>query len=134
MKLKPLGGILALVVAAHPGAALVAQTMPETASVQPAARPERPHVIIWMLDDVGFAQLSSFGGLIETPNIDRVANRGVRYTNYRTAPICSASRAALLTGRNPHSVHMGGHAGAPLPHPGYDGIVPASAEQETYNR
>jgi arylsulfatase len=127
MKLKPLVSILALVVAAHPGAALVAQTMPETASVQPAARPERPHVIIWMLDDVGFAQLSSFGGLIETPNIDRVANRGVRYTNYRTAPICSASRAALLTGRNPHSVHMGGHAGAPLPYPGYDGIVPASA-------
>lgn len=131
MKLRPIATMLALVVASHPGAPIVAQTVPETNSVRPATRSEqateRPHVIIWMLDDVGFAQLSSFGGLIETPNIDRVANRGVRYTNYRTAPICSASRAALLTGRNPHSVHMGGHAGAPLPYPGYDGIVPASA-------
>lgn len=87
----------------------------------------RPHVIVWMLDDVGFAQLSSFGGLVQTPNIDRVANRGIRFTNYRTPPICSASRAALLTGRNPHSVHIGGHAGAPLPYPGYDGVIPANA-------
>lgn len=125
MKLKPVIGLLALLAAGHPAAVVFARTEP--ASPQRTAQPERPHVIIWMLDDVGFAQLSSFGGLIETPNIDRVANRGVRYTNYRTAPICSASRAALLTGRNPHSVHMGGHAGAPLPYPGYDGIVPASA-------
>lgn len=125
MKLKPVIGLLALLAAGHPAAVVFARTEP--ASPQRPAQPERPHVIIWMLDDVGFAQLSSFGGLIETPNIDRVANRGVRYTNYRTAPICSASRAALLTGRNPHSVHMGGHAGAPLPYPGYDGIVPASA-------
>jgi arylsulfatase len=72
-----------------------------------SAPASRPHAIVWMLDDIGFAQLSCFGGLIQTPNIDRVARRGVRFTNYRTAPICSASRAALLTGRNPHSVHMG---------------------------
>ena len=92
-------------------------SMPETAP--------RPNVIVWMLDDVGFAQLSSYGGFVQTPNIDRVAQKGVRFANYRTPPICSASRAAMLTGRNPHSVHMGGHSGATLPHPGYDAKVPA---------
>lgn len=93
----------------------------------PAAQNARPNVLIWMLDDIGYAQLSSFGGLVETPNIDRVAQRGLRYINYSTAAICSASRAAMLTGRNPHSVHMGGHAAAPLPLPGYDGRIPPEA-------
>lgn len=85
------------------------------AEIRPAApiqRDLRPNVLVWMLDDVGFGQLSSFGGLVETPNIDRVARAGLRYTNYHTAPICSASRAAMLTGRNPHTVHIGGHATA----------------------
>lgn len=127
MKLRPHCALIALIVVGGAGSTLVAQNVPETHVASSAEVPERPHVIVWMLDDVGFAQLSSFGGLIQTPNIDRVASRGVRYTNYRTAPICSASRAALLTGRNPHSVNIGGHAGAPLPFAGYDGIVPASA-------
>ncbi len=96
------------------------------APAQPTAQ-QRPNVLLWMLDDVGFAQLSSYGGLVETPNIDRVARMGLRYSNYHTAPICSASRAAILTGRNPHTVHMGGHAAAELPHPGYDSRIPASA-------
>jgi arylsulfatase len=86
---------------------------------------QQPNVIISTVDDVGFAQLSSHAGLVNTPNIDRVAKQGLRFTIYRTPPICSASRAAMLTGRNPHSLHMGGHAGAPLPHTGYDAIVPA---------
>ena len=100
-------------------------------SQQPAAEKpstitlQRPNVLIWMMDDVGFAQLSSYGGLVQTPNIDRVARQGVRYANYRTPPICSASRAAMLTGRNPHSVHMGAHAAGPLPYPGYDAKIPA---------
>ena len=87
----------------------------------------RPNVLIWMLDDVGFAQLSSFGGLVDTPNIDRVAQMGLRYTNYHTAPICSAARASLLTGRNPHSVHIGGHAASAFDAPGYDALIPRSA-------
>lgn len=112
----------------------LATALGTTANAQQAAlsapaseQPSRPNVLVWMLDDVGIAQLSSFGGLIDTPNIDRVAMQGLRYTNYHTAPICSASRAALLTGRNPHSVHTGGHSGAPLPYPGYDALVPAEA-------
>ncbi|MFV8817541.1 arylsulfatase [Haliea sp. E17] len=101
-----------------------AATAASTAQEQPQAR---PNVLLWMLDDVGYAQLSSYGGLVATPNIDRIAQRGLRYTNYHTAPICSASRAAILSGRNPHTVHIGGHAVAPRPYPGYDGQIPRSA-------
>ena len=90
-------------------------------------RQQHPNVLVWMIDDVGFGQVSSYGGLVQTPNIDRVANMGLRYSNYHTAPICSASRAAFLTGRMPHSVHVGGHATAALPFPGYDANIPASA-------
>jgi arylsulfatase len=86
----------------------------------------RPNVLVWMLDDVGFAQLSCFAGLVQTPNIDRVARMGLRYSNYHTAPICSASRASLLTGRMPHSVHVGGHAAAARSLPGYDADIPAA--------
>ncbi len=99
----------------------------QAAPAAPAPAPveqKRPNVLMWMMDDVGYAQIASFGGLIETPNIDRVANMGLRYTNYHTAPICSASRAAMLSGRNPHSVNMGGHALAARPARGYNGIIP----------
>ena len=122
-----------LLLAASIAALAVISAPPASASAEPSASPPapaadtRPNILIWMLDDVGFAQLSAFGGLIPTPNIDRVAAQGLRYSNYNTAPICSASRAALLTGRNPHTVHSGGHAVGPRPYPGYDALIPASA-------
>ena len=78
-------------------------------------------------DDVGFAQLSCFGGLVPTPNIDRVARMGLRYSNYHTAPVCSAARASFLTGRMPHAVGMGNHAATARPYPGYNGSVPPEA-------
>ncbi len=87
----------------------------------------RPNVLVWMMDDVGFAQVSAYGGLVKTPNIDRVAANGLTFSNYHTAPICSAARASFLTGRMPHSVHIGGHATAARDFPGYDGKIPASA-------
>lgn len=90
-------------------------------------KPAPPNVLVWMMDDVGFAQISSYGGLVETPNVDRVAKAGLRYANYYTAPICSASRAAFLGGRNTHTMHMGGHAAGARPFPGYDAKIPASA-------
>lgn len=86
-----------------------------------------PNILVWVIDDMGFGQLGSYGGLIETPNIDRVAQRGLRYTNYHTTPICSASRAALLTGRNSHRVHIGGHSAIAVGFPGQDALVPRSA-------
>lgn len=86
-----------------------------------------PNVLVWMIDDLGFAQLSSFGGLVQTPNIDRVAAAGLRYSNYHSNAICAASRAAFLTGRNSHSVHMGAHPVMATGFPGYDARVPAEA-------
>lgn len=80
-----------------------------------------------MMDDVGFGQLSAFGGLVDTPNVDRVAQMGLLYANYRSAPMCSPARAAFLSGRMPHSVHMGGHAVNSFPAPGYDAKVPPEA-------
>jgi len=80
-----------------------------------------------MMDDVGFSQVSAYGGLVDTPNIDRVARKGLSYVNYHTAPICSAARASFLTGRMPHSVHIGGHATAARSFPGHDAHIPAEA-------
>ena len=64
----------------------------------------KPNVIYIVLDDTGFAQLGCYGSTIHTPNIDRLANEGLRYNNFHTTAICSATRASLLTGANHHSV------------------------------
>lgn len=65
-----------------------------------------PDVVVVLLDDLGFAQLGCFGSDIETPNIDRLAAGGLRFTNFDVTPLCSPTRAALLTGRNHHTVGM----------------------------
>lgn len=105
----------------------IAQPAPERPPAPAPQREARPNVLIWMLDDVGFAQLSSYGGLIATPNIDRVAKMGLRFTNYHTAPVCSAARASFLSGRMPHSIGMGNHAATARPYPGYNAQIPAAA-------
>jgi arylsulfatase A-like enzyme len=86
------------------------------------AKTGSPNVIYIVIDDAGYGSASAFGGLIPTPNIDSLANNGLRYTNFHTTAICSPTRAALLTGRNHHSVHDGENAGAGTP--GYDRIIP----------
>ena len=75
--------------------------------------PEAPHpgedapdVLLILIDDLGFAQFGCFGAELETPNIDRLAAGGLRYSNFHVTPVCSPTRAALLTGRNHHSVGM----------------------------
>jgi arylsulfatase A-like enzyme len=83
-----------------------------------------PNVVWILLDDVGFGAISTFGGLIKTPTIDSLANNGLRYTNFHTTAICSPTRAALLTGRNSHSVHMGLFPNTAIGTPGYDGYMP----------
>lgn len=86
-----------------------------------------PNVIWILLDDVGFGASATFGGLIATPVFDSLASQGIRYTNFHTAAICAPTRAALLTGRNHHYVHMGGFAHTILSagFPGYDGRIPS---------
>jgi arylsulfatase len=89
---------------------------------------DAPNVIIFLLDDVGFAQVGSFGGLIETPNIDALAENGLRFNNFHTTALCSPSRASLMAGRNPHSIGLGSHALTAMGFPGYNAIMPASAK------
>ena len=96
----------------------------------PEIRPPEgaPNVIIFLLDDVGFAHVGSFGGLIETPNIDKLAEGGLRFNNFHTTALCSPSRASLMAGRNPHSIGLGSHALTAMGFPGYNAIMPASAK------
>lgn len=89
---------------------------------------DAPNVIIFLLDDVGFAQIGSFGGLIDTPNIDKLAANGLRYNNFHTTALCSPSRASLMAGRNPHSIGLGSHALTAMGFPGYNAIVPDTAK------
>lgn len=67
---------------------------------------DAPNVLIVLLDDTGFAQMGCFGSDIETPNIDALAANGLQFTNFHVTPLCSPTRAALLTGRGPHAVGM----------------------------
>ncbi len=95
----------------------------------PVVPPEgAPNVIIFLLDDTGFAQIGSFGGLIETPNIDRLAEGGLRYNDFHTTALCSPSRATLMAGRNPHAIGLGSHALTAMGFPGYNAMVPPTAK------
>ncbi|KJS07735.1 MAG: hypothetical protein VR73_08195 [Gammaproteobacteria bacterium BRH_c0] len=88
---------------------------------------DAPNVLIWLMDDVGFGQVANFGGLVETPNLDSLADSGLRFSNFHATPLCSPTRASLLTGRNPHAVGMGSHANMPAGYPGYSARINKSA-------
>jgi arylsulfatase A-like enzyme len=92
----------------------------------PQAPKGAPNVIYLVLDDVGYAQLGCFGSQIQTPNIDKIAAGGLRYTNFHTTSLCSPSRACLLTGDNHHTNHLGVITEAATGYPGYDGRMPRS--------
>jgi arylsulfatase A-like enzyme len=83
-----------------------------------------PNVLFLVLDDVGYGQLSTFGGLVETPNIDRLAANGLRYANMHTTALCSPTRSCILTGRNHHSSGVAGIMEVATGFPGYDGRMP----------
>jgi arylsulfatase A-like enzyme len=93
----------------------------------PKAPAGAPNVLIVVLDDIGFAQLGCFGSTIRTPNIDRLAESGLRYNRFHVTSICSSTRAALLSGCNHHAVGIGMTMETPLGFPGYTGRLPASA-------
>ena len=80
-----------------------------------------------MGDDIGYGHVSGFGGPADTPTFDRLAKDGLSYTNFHTTAVCAASRAALLTGRNAHSVGMGCIPEGSLGFPGYNASIPRSA-------
>lgn len=89
------------------------------------ARPPRgaPDIVFIVLDDVGFADLGCYGSEIETPNVDRLAATGLRYTNFHVTAMCSPTRACLMTGRNAHAVGMGIIAEWATGFPGYRGRI-----------
>jgi arylsulfatase A-like enzyme len=83
-----------------------------------------PNILLIMTDDQGYGVSSTFGGIIPTPALDRVAQAGLRYTQFHSTALCSPTRAALITGRNHHSVGYGVIGELSTGYPGYDSIIP----------
>src|SRR6266536_2085817 len=83
-----------------------------------------PNVLIVLLDDVGFGSSSAFGGPCQTPNFDKLAGNGLKYNRFHTTALCSPTRQAMLTGRNHHSVNMGGICEIATSAPGYTSVLP----------
>ena len=93
--------------------------------IEPLRPPKgAPNVLIVLLDDVGFGASSTFGGPCETPSFDRLAAGGLKYSRFHTTALCSPTRQALLTGRNHHTVGMGGITEIATSAPGYSSIRP----------
>ncbi len=86
-----------------------------------------PNVVLVVLDDTGFAHLGCYGSAIATPNIDALAARGARFTNFHTTALCSPTRACLLTGRNHHAVGMRGISNFDTGFPNMRGAIPKNA-------
>ncbi|MGD0931361.1 MAG: sulfatase-like hydrolase/transferase [Candidatus Korobacteraceae bacterium] len=82
-----------------------------------------PNILLILTDDVGFGAPSTFGGVIPTPALDRIAANGLRYTNFHSTSLCSPSRAALITGRNHHSVGFGVISEVATGFPGYNSVI-----------
>src|SRR4051812_25939283 len=83
-----------------------------------------PNVLIVLLDDVGFGASSAFGGPVDTPTAERLATSGLRYSRFHTCAMCAPTRAALLTGRNHHSVGFGSITETATAGPGYNTTRP----------
>jgi arylsulfatase len=82
-----------------------------------------PNVLLIMTDDQGYGVTSTFGGVIPTPNMDRIAKAGLRYTHFHSTALCSPTRAALITGRNHHSSGFGVIGELSTGFPGYDSVI-----------
>jgi len=101
---------------------------PDWTPALPVQAPQgAPNILLIVLDDVGYSQLGSYGGPIETPNLDKLAASGLRYTNFHTTALCSPTRAALLTGRNHHAVALAAITEGATGYPGNYGNIPKSA-------
>jgi len=88
------------------------------------AKEGAPNVLFIVLDDTGFGQLGCYGSPIETPNLDALAENGLRYNNMHTTALCSPTRSCILTGRNHHSNAMAGITEVSTGFPGYNGNIP----------
>jgi arylsulfatase A-like enzyme len=100
-------------------------TFPPIVPLRPPAA--APNVLVVLIDDTGFGAPSAFGGPCQTPNAERLAAQGLKYTRFHTTALCSPTRSALLTGRNHHAVGMGGITEIATSAPGYNSIWPNTA-------
>src|SRR6476469_6503197 len=82
-----------------------------------------PNVLLIMTDDAGYGVPSTFGGVIPTPTLDRIAEAGLRYTQFHSTSLCSPTRAAIITGRNHHAVGFGQISELATGYPGYNSII-----------
>ena len=93
--------------------------------IEPLQPPKgAPNVLIVLIDDCGFGASSAFGGPVNTPNAERLAKNGLKLNRFHTTALCSPTRQALLTGRNHHSVNMGGICEIATSAPGYTSVLP----------
>ena len=106
-------------------ALLLLLTMPATAS-SATSRPARPNIVLILADDLGFSDLGCYGSEIATPNLDRMAGQGIRFTQFYNAARCCPTRAALMTGRYPHQAGVG-HMGRDMGLPAYQGFLNQSS-------
>jgi arylsulfatase A-like enzyme len=90
-----------------------------------------PNVVILLWDDTGIATWDSFGGLVEMPNMKRIVDKGIRYTQFHTTALCSSPRASTLTGRNHTTVAMAGISETSSGFPGSNGGIPFNAATVT---
>ena len=121
----------------------IGRTLDESTSAWPSpvrAREGSPNIIFFVIDDVGFGQLSPFGGLVETPNLDRLAKKGLRYTNMHTTALCSPTRGCILTGRNHHTLGLSAITELSMGFPAHNGMVglehgflPEMLQEKGYN-
>ena len=106
------------------GRTLDASVADWTINMTPSAPEGAPNVLLVLIDDAGFGNPSTFGGPVSTPAMTRVAGQGLTYNRFHVTALCSPSRAALLTGRNHHTVGFGSIGELPGPFPGYAASVP----------
>ena len=103
----------------------IRDSKPDWAPFEPPKAPDgAPSVVYIVLDDVGFSAIGCYGGPVETPNIDRIASQGVRYTQWHTTALCSPTRSCLLTGRNHTRNSMACITEAAIGFPNASGTIP----------
>jgi arylsulfatase len=106
---------------------VAAMAVPPHWPQDPVAPKGAPNVLLIMTDDVGFGSSSTFGGPVPTPTLDALAKDGIRFNRFNTTAVCSATRASLLTGRDPHAVGVGNIVDLATGYEGYDSVIPKSA-------
>ena len=105
---------------------VIGRTLDESSPAWPEptrAKEGAPNVLFFVLDDVGYGQLSSYGGLVNTPTLDKLAERGLRYTNFHTTALCSPTRGCVLTGRNHHTLGLSAITELSIGYPAHNGYM-----------